>query len=43
MSEKIGYIGFEETEYFKKHSEETQRLIDEEIKKIIDTCAEKTI
>ncbi len=27
MSEKVGYIGFEDIEYTKKYSEETQKVI----------------
>lgn len=42
MSERIGFVGFTEGEYVKKHSEITAQIIDEEIKKIIDECTEKT-
>jgi hypothetical protein len=35
MSDEIGYIGFNDENYFKKHSEKTQRKIDLETKKII--------
>ena len=35
MSENIGYIGFQESEYSKKYSDKTNALIDEEVNKII--------
>jgi AFG3 family protein len=42
MSDKIGFIGYSEDEYVKKHSEDTAKEIDREIKRIIDECTEKT-
>jgi AFG3 family protein len=42
MSEKIGFIGYSEDEYVKKHSEDTAKEIDREIKRIIDQCTERT-
>jgi len=38
MSERVGLIGFAGDEYVKKYSEATSRIIDEEIKRIIDEC-----
>jgi len=38
MSEKVGNIGFNDDEYVKSISEHTSKLIDEEIKRIIDEC-----
>jgi len=42
MSEKIGFIGFGDDQYYRKHSDETAREIDSEIKRIIDECTLKT-
>src|SRR5262249_9645307 len=42
MSKRIGFIGFAEGEFLKKHSDHTAKEIDEEIKKVIDECTEKT-
>lgn len=38
MSETIGYLGYNEQEHGKSYSEETNKLIDQEIKKIVDEC-----
>ncbi len=35
MSDKVGYIGFNDQQYFKKHSQKTQRVVDEEVRRII--------
>jgi len=41
MSEKIGYVNYNENEYgMKIYSDETNRLIDEEVKRIIDECTD---
>lgn len=42
MSEKIGFVGFEEDQYKKSFSDQTQNLIDLEIRKIINDCTERT-
>lgn len=42
MSESIGFMGFSESEFQKSYSDETQKMIDLEIKKIIQECTEKT-
>jgi len=42
MSERLGFLGFTEDDYSKKYSEHTSRIIDEEIKKIIDDCTLRT-
>jgi len=42
MSEKIGFLGYSETEFMKQYSDQTQKMIDLEIKKIIMECTEKT-
>ena len=42
MSEKVGFMGFSETEFQKNYSDETQKIIDLEIKKIINECTQKT-
>jgi AFG3 family protein len=41
MSETIGFIGYPDDEYFRKHSDETAREIDTEIKKIVNYCTER--
>jgi AFG3 family protein len=43
MSQIIGHIGLEEDQYYKKYSEDTARNIDDEIKKILDECQQKTL
>jgi len=42
MSDRIGFIGFGDDEYYRKHSDETAREIDSEIKRLIDECTVKT-
>lgn len=43
MSEKIGLIGYEVNEYGqKKHSDQTSREIDMEVRRIIGECTERT-
>eukprot|EP01015_Nassula_variabilis_P012690 TRINITY_DN2032_c0_g1_i2.p1 TRINITY_DN2032_c0_g1~~TRINITY_DN2032_c0_g1_i2.p1 ORF type:complete len:549 (-),score=152.76 TRINITY_DN2032_c0_g1_i2:87-1733(-) len=43
MSESIGYVGLPEDEYGqKRYSEETARIIDQEVKKIIDEASNRT-
>ena len=43
MSEKIGYVNYSENEYgMKIYSDQTNRQIDEEVKRIIDECTEIT-
>ena len=42
MSEKIGYLGYSETEFMKGYSDKTQKVIDLEIKKVIQECTDKT-
>jgi len=42
MSEIIGFIGFSEDEYVKKHSDLTSKNIDDEVKKLIDECTVRT-
>jgi len=41
MSEKIGFLGFADEEYFRKHSDHTAKEIDNEIKAIIEQCTAK--
>lgn len=44
MSEEIGYVNYRENEYgMKQYSDETNRKIDDEVKRIIDECTEKTM
>jgi len=39
MSDKIGYVNYSENEYnMKVYSDATNRIIDEEVKRIIDEC-----
>jgi AFG3 family protein len=42
MSDEIGFIGFSEGEYVKKHSDLTCKNIDDAVKQIIDECTKKT-
>jgi len=42
MSERIGFIGFSDEEYVKKHSDQTSKIIDEEVRRIISECTERT-
>eukprot|EP01016_Furgasonia_blochmanni_P045488 TRINITY_DN6426_c0_g1_i10.p1 TRINITY_DN6426_c0_g1~~TRINITY_DN6426_c0_g1_i10.p1 ORF type:complete len:197 (+),score=58.13 TRINITY_DN6426_c0_g1_i10:64-654(+) len=43
MSDRIGFLGFSENEYGQRtYSEETGKVIDAEIKRIIDECTERT-
>lgn len=42
MSEKLGFIGYRETEYMKPYSGKVSKIIDQEIKLIIERCAEIT-
>lgn len=42
MSEAIGFVGYSEEEQGKTYSEETNRIIDQEIKKIVDECTKRT-
>eukprot|EP01017_Pseudomicrothorax_dubius_P003204 TRINITY_DN103_c0_g1_i2.p1 TRINITY_DN103_c0_g1~~TRINITY_DN103_c0_g1_i2.p1 ORF type:complete len:824 (-),score=282.95 TRINITY_DN103_c0_g1_i2:39-2471(-) len=43
MSERLGYLGYHEDEYGQKHySEATSRAIDEEVKRLVDECTERT-
>lgn len=42
MNEKIGFLGFSETEFMKAYSDKTQKIIDLEIQKIIKLCTEIT-
>lgn len=43
MSQKIGYINFAENQYgIKTYSDETNTIIDQEVKRIIDECTETT-
>jgi len=41
MSEKIGFLGFNDEDYVKKYSDLTAKEIDDEIKRILDECTEK--
>jgi ATP-dependent Zn protease len=42
MSDKIGYVGYVENEYSKSYSDATNKLIDDEIKSLIDLASDKT-
>eukprot|EP01016_Furgasonia_blochmanni_P035642 TRINITY_DN396_c0_g2_i5.p1 TRINITY_DN396_c0_g2~~TRINITY_DN396_c0_g2_i5.p1 ORF type:complete len:564 (-),score=141.08 TRINITY_DN396_c0_g2_i5:53-1744(-) len=43
MSEKIGFIGYSENEYGQKtYGEETNKMIDEEVRRILDECTQRT-
>lgn len=42
MSEKLGYVGYMENEYSKTYSDATNKLIDDEIKRLIDEATERT-
>jgi len=42
MSEEIGFIGFADDEYVKKHSDLTAKSIDDAVKLLIDDCTLKT-
>ncbi|KAM3137743.1 hypothetical protein pb186bvf_010163 [Paramecium bursaria] len=42
MSENIGYVGYQETEFSKPYSDSTNKKIDDEIKAIIDECTRRT-
>jgi AFG3 family protein len=40
MSDRIGYVNYSENEYnMKTYSDATNRVIDEEVKRIIDECS----
>lgn len=41
MSEAVGYLGFDDEAYVRSYSEETQELIDSEVKVIVDLCSKK--
>ena len=43
MSDKVGFMGYSETDFQKNYSDGTQKIIDLEIKKIVDECTEKTL
>lgn len=42
MSDKLGYVGYIESEYSKTYSDATNKLIDDEIKRLIDEATERT-
>lgn len=42
MSEKLGYVGYIENDYSKTYSDATNKLIDDEIKFLIDEATERT-
>ncbi len=42
MSEKIGFLGFSDEDYVKKYSDLTAKEIDDEIKRILDECTERS-
>jgi AFG3 family protein len=42
MSDTVGFIGFSEDESGKRYSEDTNKIIDQEIKKIVDLCTVRT-
>eukprot|EP00825_Cyclidium_porcatum_P036056 TRINITY_DN3790_c0_g2_i3.p1 TRINITY_DN3790_c0_g2~~TRINITY_DN3790_c0_g2_i3.p1 ORF type:complete len:230 (-),score=45.31 TRINITY_DN3790_c0_g2_i3:230-919(-) len=42
MSDVIGNVGYQESEYSKSYSDQTNKLIDDEIKKLIDEATERT-
>ena len=42
MNDEIGYIGYKDTQYLRPYSEERGAKIDNEIKKIIDECTQRT-
>ena len=44
MSDKIGYLSLSESQYgSKKYSNETSKIVDQEIKALIDKCTERTM
>ena len=43
MSQKIGNIGFSDTQYNKSYSSNTNKIIDDEIKNIIEEATERTM
>lgn len=42
MSEKLGYVGYIENDYNKSYSDATNKLIDDEIKRLIDEATDRT-
>jgi len=42
MSEKIGFLGFNDEDYVKKYSNTTAKEIDDEIARIIEECTERS-
>ena len=43
MSDKIGYLGFKDDEFIKKNSDQTQQMIDQEIKYFIKIATDKAM
>ena len=42
MSDTLGWLNYEESEYAKFYSKKTEEKIDEEIRKIIKQCTERS-